>query len=110
MSSLIYTNQMSKLTKKQRTKRDALLQHQRAIQAEFKDMHRSKRYSLTAVIPADRNTAHIPSVDTGGCSTSKRESIPYTGTEMIGIGQMHKSNAVPVFRQEDAESLANMRR
>jgi hypothetical protein len=34
----------------------------------------------------------------------------YTGTEMIGIGQLHKSNAVPVFRQDDAIDLANMRR
>lgn len=110
MSSLIYTNQKSKLTKKQRTKRDALLQHQRAIQAEFKDMHRSKRYSLTAVIPADRNTAHIPSVDTGGCSTTKRESIPYTGTAIIGLSVMHKSNIVPVFSRQDAEDISKMRR
>ncbi len=34
----------------------------------------------------------------------------YTGTEIIGIGQMHKSNAVPIRRKEDAKSIANMRR
>jgi hypothetical protein len=29
---------------------------------------------------------------------------------MIGIGQLHKSNAVPVFKQEDAADIAKMRR
>jgi hypothetical protein len=34
----------------------------------------------------------------------------YTGTAMIGIGQLHKSNAVPVFSQEDAIAISKMRR
>ena len=34
----------------------------------------------------------------------------YTGDKMLGIGQMHKSNAVPVFRAEDAADIARMRR
>ena len=34
----------------------------------------------------------------------------YTGTAMLGIGVMHKSNAVPVFSQEQAEDLSKMRR
>jgi hypothetical protein len=29
---------------------------------------------------------------------------------MLGIGQLHKSNAVPVFRTEDAADIARMRR
>ena len=40
----------------------------------------------------------------------KKPEKVYTGTEIIGIGQMHKSNAVPIRRKEDAKSLANMRR
>ena len=43
-------------------------------------------------------------------SMAKKEENVYTGTEIIGIGQMHKSNAVPIRRKEDAKSLANMRR
>jgi len=39
----------------------------------------------------------------------KKENV-YTGTEIIGIGQMHKSNAVPIRRKQDAKDLANMRR
>jgi hypothetical protein len=34
----------------------------------------------------------------------------YTGNNLIGIGQMHKSNAVPIFRKEDAIAIAQMRR
>jgi hypothetical protein len=34
----------------------------------------------------------------------------YTGDAMIGISTLHKSNAVPVFRQEDAVDIAKMRR
>ena len=34
----------------------------------------------------------------------------YTGTKMIGIAQMHKSNAVPVFSEEEAVNISHMRR
>ena len=44
-----------------------------------------------------------------GPCTKKPDKV-YTGTEIIGIGQMHKSNAVPIRRKEDAKSIANMRR
>lgn len=39
-----------------------------------------------------------------------KEAQVYTGDKMIGIGQLHKSNAIPVFSQEEAIDLANMRR
>jgi hypothetical protein len=45
-------------------------------------------------------------IDTGtGKSVSK-----YTGTAMLGVAQMHKSNAVPVFSNNEAVELAQMRR
>ena len=47
---------------------------------------------------------------TGDGVAVKKEPQQYTGDNMIGIGQLHKSNAVPVFKQEDAEDLAKMRR
>ena len=34
----------------------------------------------------------------------------YTGTKLIGIATMHKSNMVPIFKIEDAEDIARMRR
>ena len=33
-----------------------------------------------------------------------------TGTKVIGIGTMHKSNAVPIFSNEEAHDIATMRR
>ena len=56
------------------------------------------------------STRDIPSLDTGLGDTAKKQSPIYTGDAMIGIGQMHKSNAIPIFKQEDAEALAHMRR
>lgn len=46
----------------------------------------------------------------GHCARKNENS--YTGTEIIGIGTMHKSNAVPVLRsnKESAKDLASMRR
>ncbi len=40
----------------------------------------------------------------------RKDSNKYTGTEIIGIGTMHKSNMVPVSRKKDAEDMAKMRR
>ena len=38
----------------------------------------------------------------------KKENV-YTGTEIIGIAQMHKSNAVPVRGKKQATEVANMK-
>lgn len=53
---------------------------------------------------------HIPSRVTDGGSTAKIAVEKYSGTAMIGIGQMSKSNAVPVFSKEEAIDIAKMRR
>ena len=65
-------------------------------------------YSLT--IPEGRNTtSHLKSVDTGGNALLK-PSLVYTGTKVKGIATMHKSNAVPVFSDEEAIDISKMRR
>ena len=64
-------------------------------------------YSLD--IPADRSTAHIKSVNTGGNAVLKPSPV-YTGTKVRGIATMHKSNAVPVFSDEEAQDISKMRR
>ena len=43
-------------------------------------------------------------------SSAKKEEQVYTGDEIIGIAQMHKSNAVPVRGKKQATEVANMRR
>jgi hypothetical protein len=83
------------------------------IKAEDKKRKRALKaeplvYKLST--PAGRSTAHIPSRNTGdGIATTKQ--IPqYTGTKIIGIGTMHKSNAVPIFSDEEAQDISKMRR
>ena len=43
-------------------------------------------------------------------AVSSKPTPQYTGTKMIGIGTMHKSNAVPVFSEEEAVDISRMRR
>jgi hypothetical protein len=43
-------------------------------------------------------------------SMAKKEEKVYTGTEIMGIAQMHKSNAVPIRNKKSAEEVAKMRR
>ena len=65
-------------------------------------------YKLSA--PAGRSTTHhIPSLNTGGNATLAAPKV-YTGTKVKGIATMHKSNAVPVFSDEEAIEISRMRR
>ena len=59
-----------------------------------------------------RETPHIPSLNSRDCCgvATKSEQKVYTGTSMLGIATMHKSNSVPVFSSEDAIAISKMRR
>ena len=75
---------------------------QRALAAE------PLSYSLTT--PVGRSNTHdIPSRVTPGSSTAAVHKV-YTGTKVKGIATMHKSNAVPVFSDEEAVEISRMRR
>ena len=60
--------------------------------------------------PPGRETAEIPSQDTGWVTCVKPTDKEYPGTKIKGIGTMHKSNAVPVFSDEEAKDISKMRR
>ena len=61
--------------------------------------------------PPGRSTTHnIPSRNTGDGIASSKATPQYTGTKMLGIGVMHKSNSVPIFSDEEAVNIATMRR
>jgi hypothetical protein len=60
--------------------------------------------------PPGRETARIESQDTGWVPCVKVHDNEYTGTKIKGIGTMHKSNAVPVFTDEEAKDISKMRR
>lgn len=54
----------------------------------------------------------IPSLNNGvdtGIAARPADKV-YTGTAIIGIGTMHKSNAVPIFSSDDAKAISSMRR
>ena len=69
----------------------------------------SSAYSLK--IPEDRNTtAHIKSLNSGLGNAALAPAKHYTGTKVLGIATMHKSNAVPVFSDTEAKEVSNMRR
>ena len=82
------------------------------VEAEQKRQTRAMKapaldYKLT--VPPERSTKHIPSRDTGGNATLAPAKV-YTGTKVKGIATMHKSNAVPVFSDEEAIEISRMRR
>jgi hypothetical protein len=60
--------------------------------------------------PPGRETARIESQDTGWVPCVKVTDQTYTGTKIKGIGTMHKSNAVPVFSDQEARDISSMRR
>ena len=73
-----------------------------------KDQPLSSTYSLGK--PACRETPKIPSLPFTGAPCYKKPNPVYTGTAIKGIGTMHKSNAVPVFSDDEAKDIASMRR
>jgi hypothetical protein len=79
-----------------------LKRRRRAMKAEPLD------YKLSAP-PGRTVSTHIPSLVTQGGSTAPVHKV-YTGTKVKGIATMHKSNAVPVFSDEEAVEISRMRR
>ena len=91
------------------------LQKKWVVEAEDKKRRRGlEAPMLTAQHDVHRRDTgpRIPSLN-GGVDTSPAilKPVPmYTGTKIKGIGTMHKSNAVPVFSDEEAKEISSMRR
>ena len=69
---------------------------------------RSSKPWVTGSSPVE--SASKSSLPSYNPSMAKKEEKVYTGTEIIGIAQMHKSNAVPVRGKKQATEVATMRR
>lgn len=94
----------------------------RELAAEWEELQRKwapkpvvkkvfKTESLAPAMGTARVTpANIPSRVTPGGDCSRKEQVQYTGTKMLGIGTMHKSNSVPVFSDDEAKAISSMRR
>jgi len=72
----------------------------------------STTYRSERINPPRGESKHYPSRDTGGGSATKPviSTKVYTGTKMLGIATLHKSNAVPVFSDQEAKDISTMRR
>jgi hypothetical protein len=60
--------------------------------------------------PPGRETPKVESQDTGWVPCVKVKDNEYTGTKVLGIGTMHKSNACPIFSDDEAKDISSMRR
>ena len=86
---------------------------QQGIEAEEKRRKRALTDAILTTspkIPPGRETPKINSLDTGWVPCVKIKDNNYTGTKIKGIGTMHKSNAVPVFSDQEAKDISSMRR
>jgi len=78
---------------------------------------RSKKRALTSAPlvynpgpPPGRETVHINSLESTWAPCVQTPNPVYTGGKIIGIGQLHKSNSVPVFSDKEAKEISSMRR
>ena len=118
--SIIYTYQKSK--KKSKTKKEiaeyqAWIDGVNKMSTSFSRKSPKKVFNMTVVpkltVPPGRETPKYPSLNNGVDTASATRPIVgkvYTGTAMKGIGTLHKSNAVPIFTDEEAKDQASMRR
>lgn len=113
-----YNSWSSKKSKKQKFKSaEAKREYEENINSEFGLAKKRKKVYNTSISnpmlnpkPYIRETKYIPSLGNGIGNAVKPSEKVYTGTKMIGIGTLHKSNAVPVFSDSDAKDMASMRR
>jgi len=115
---IIYTKSpKSKKRKPNAKKRELQESWQKILKNHKVNQTDSKKSQFQVYVPQprpwieqERDPKRFPSFDTGYHDTSKKNVLFYTGDKMKGIGTLHKSNAVPIFSDQEAKDQANMRR
>ena len=87
-------------------------------QKEWKSMSKSFEAKKPSTVPANKtepyrrdSNSHIPSLNSWTTGSVSTKAIPtYTGDKLVGISLRHKSGLEPVFSEEQAVALAQMRR
>ena len=82
---------------------------------DLEDKKRTRALSAAPYVSPPKNwrgsdAPKLPSRDTGAGNATLKPMKVYTGTKVKGIATMHKSNAVPVFSDEEAQDISKMRR
>ena len=80
------------------------------VSARPPEPKRTGTLTVKSTTPPGRETPYIASCDTGWVPCIKHADQAYTGTKVKGIGTMHKSNAVPIFSDQEAQDISKMRR
>ena len=100
----------------QKQQAEALAADWEKVKAKYtssvKHTTKTTKKTYTPPVMLRRDTGpRIPSLDTGhkGAVTVK-QTPKYTGDKIVGIGTMHKSNAVPIFSDQEAKDISSMRR
>jgi len=112
--TIIYTPQRSRKRKPTAKQRELAREWQELV-AKYapKSKTQGEKLALDSLQqskPYRRETPYYPSLNSKEYAVYKKETLQYTGDKMKGIGTLHKSNAVPIFTDEEAKDQANMRR
>lgn len=110
---IIYSNQVSRKTNKQKAKQKLAWEtylKSNGVQKKAAKFVPMKAVLIAPVRPGSMDYKSIPSVQgkTGNAVMPPKKQ--YTGDNIIGIATMHKSNLVPIFSNEEAIDVARMRR
>lgn len=112
--SIIYTSQKSKRLKPNAKQRQLAQEWQDLVKKLAPKKTLNKKSVITKIpsltVPPGRETPKFPSLNSNAYFCTKKDPLFYTGDKMKGIGTLHKSNAVPIFTDEEAKDQANMRR
>jgi len=86
---------------------------QQGIEQQERRRQRALSSEALSVSPLRFRGSDLPRIesrDTGWVACTKGADKIYTGTKVKGIGTMHKSNAVPIFSDDEAVDISKMRR
>lgn len=82
---------------------------------EAEERKQKRAFTAPAYVPPKMSSRgadllNKPSLNTGAGIAARAEDKVYTGTAVVGISTLHKSNGVPVFSKEEAIDISKMRR
>lgn len=100
-----YNKQMKRIGCKTKTFEEYVAYRQGKYNPKLKGVVKNPMQASTL----RREAPKYESGDGIGVAFGRKENV-YTGTLVTGIATMHKSNAVPVINQKQAEEIARMRR
>ena len=113
---MIYADTRSKKKKTPRKQAEQYQEWLASLEKKYGKVKTKKSKSFAPYIPQkneippERDLSRHPSLNTGFNGGTLKSKPVYTGDAMLGIGTLHKSNAVPIFSKDDAKDQANMRR